>query len=279
MVVAAHPVSAPVGRPGPPLGVGEPAVVVRDLVVERGAVRILHGVGLDVPRGAVFGLVGPSGCGKSTLIRTLVGRQKATSGTVRVLGQPAGSLALRPALGYMPQDAAVYDDLSGRENLSFFAAVYRAPASRVAEMLDLADLTAVADRPVRTYSGGQRQRIALAAALLPAPQLLLLDEPTVGLDPRLRRRLWAQFHAWAAAGTTLLVTTHVMDEAAHADCLALMAQGQVVAVGTPDELLVRSGADDLEDALLRLTAEIPRGSPSSPGAPEDTAPTARQSVE
>ena len=232
---------------------GVAAVEIRGLRVVRGGTTILRDVTLDVPRGLVYGLVGPSGSGKTTLIRAIVGRQRIAGGAVRIAGRPAGSAELRRRIGYMPQAAAVYDDLTARENLAFFAAIYRVPPRRVAEVLRLVDLEGAADRPVATFSGGQRQRVALAAALLPAPPLLLLDEPTVGLDPRLRHRLWSQFAAWAAAGTTLLISTHVMDEAARADRLAFLSDGALVAEGTPAELRARAGARDLETAVLRLT--------------------------
>ena len=234
------------------------SISVRGLQVIRGGTTILRDVHLEVPAGTVYGLVGPSGSGKTTLLRAIIGRQRIATGDVHVGGLPAGSAPLRWAIGYMPQNGAVYTDLTARENLAFFGAVYRVPPRRVAEVLTLVDLDHAADRPVSTFSGGERQRVALAAALLPAPPLLVLDEPTVGLDPRLRQRLWAQFRAWAAAGTTLLVSTHVMDEAARTDRLALLADGHLVADGTPAALLARTGAADLEAALLRLTETATR---------------------
>lgn len=200
----------------------EPAVSIRNLRVVRGGTTILHDISLDVPAGSVYGLVGPSGSGKTTLIRAIIGRQRIASGEVRVFGGQPGSAALRRALGYMPQTAAVYTDLTARQNLRFFASVYGVSAARVEEVLRLVDLEEAADRAVWSYSGGQRQRVALAAALLPAPRLLLLDEPTVGLDPRLRAHLWSRFREWAAAGATLVVSTHVMDDAAHADQLVFL---------------------------------------------------------
>lgn len=229
------------------------AIRIHELRVVRGGATILRDINLDVPRGLVYGLVGPSGSGKTTLIRAILGRQRIAGGAVRIAGQAAGSAELRQRIGYMPQVAAVYDDLTARENLAFFAAIYRVSPARVAEVLGLVDLADTADRPVATYSGGQRQRVSLAASLLAAPQLLLLDEPTVGLDPRLRRRLWSRFAAWAAEGTTLLISTHVMDEAARADRLAFLSEGALVAEGSPGDLLDRAGADDLETAVLRLT--------------------------
>jgi ABC-2 type transport system ATP-binding protein len=229
------------------------AISVRDLRVVRGGATILRDISLDIPTGLVYGLVGPSGSGKTTFIRAIVGLQRIAGGTITVLGRPAGSAELRQTLGYMPQDAAVYTDLTGRENLDFFAEVYRVPRARVSEVLGLVDLTDAADRPVATYSGGQRRRVSLAIALLPSPRLLLLDEPTVGLDPRLRHRLWTQFHAWAAEGTTLLISTHVMDEAERTHRLAFLSEGKVLADGAPDELLTLTGAPNLGEAVLRLT--------------------------
>ncbi|MBI2761797.1 MAG: ABC transporter ATP-binding protein [Chloroflexi bacterium] len=235
------------------VGPTEASITIRGLRVVRGGAPILRDVSLEIRAGTVYGLVGPSGSGKTTLIRSIIGRQRIAAGEIRVGDLPAGSAALRRLIGYMPQNAAVYNDLTARENLEFFGTIYQAPATRVDEVLDLVDLRRVADRAVSTFSGGERQRVALAAALLPAPPLLVLDEPTVGLDPRLRHRLWAQFRAWAAAGTTLLVSTHVMDEAARTDRLVLLTDGEAVAEGTPAELLARAGAADLEEAVLRLT--------------------------
>lgn len=229
------------------------AVTIRELRVIRGGTAILRDITLDIPRGLVYGVVGPSGSGKTTLIRAILGRQRIAHGTIEIAGLPAGSAELRQRIGYMPQAAAVYNDLTARENLAFFAAIYRVSQERIAEVLHLVDVENAADRPVATFSGGQRQRVALAASLLPAPPLLLLDEPTVGLDPRLRHQLWSQFAAWAAAGTTLLISTHVMDEAARADRLAFLSDGALVAEGTPAELLACAGAQDLEAAVLRLT--------------------------
>jgi ABC-2 type transport system ATP-binding protein len=229
---------------------------VRNLSVVRDRTTILRGITLDVPAGVVYGLVGPSGSGKTTLIRAIVGRQRIAGGDARVLGAPAGSASLRHATGYMPQNAAVYDDLTARENLQFFAAIYGVERERVTTVLDLVDLAEAADRPVRSLSGGQRRRVSLAAALLPSPRLLVLDEPTVGLDPRLRVRLWSQFRAWAGTGTTLLITTHVMDEAERTDRLAFLTDGRLVTEGTPDEIRARTGAAGLEEAVLRLSAGL-----------------------
>lgn len=231
-----------------------PAIDVRGLRVVRGDSIILHDISATIPRGVVFGLAGPSGSGKTTFIRSIIGRQRISAGQVLVDGLPAGTPVLRERIGYMPQETASYPDLTGRENFQFFAAVYRTPKHRVEEVIDLLDMRGAIDRPLTTYSGGQQRRISLGIALLASPPFLLLDEPTVGLDPELRHRLWSEFAEWARGGTTLLVSTHVMDEAARADQLAFFAGGRIVATGTPEELLERGGAGDLEQALLVLTS-------------------------
>lgn len=230
-----------------------PAIQVANVRTHYGDQEVLRDVSLTVPPGTVYGLVGPSGSGKTTLMRAMLGLKRVTTGAITVLGQPAGTPGLRKRIGYMPQNAAIYPDLTGRENLEFFGAIYGVPRGRVDEILALVELGDIAGRTVATYSGGQRQRVALAAALLPRPHLLILDEPTIGLDPRLRYRLWGQFKAWAGEGTTLVVSTHVMDEAAHTDQLAFIVDGQLVANGTPASLLELTDAPDLEAAVLQLT--------------------------
>lgn len=235
-----------------------PAIVVNGLRVVRGGVTILNDIDLTIPAGTVYGLVGPSGSGKTTLIRAIVGLQRIAAGDIRIASRTAGTPELRQIVGYMPQETAIYGDLSARENLEFFAAIYRVPRTRVDEIIQLIDMGAAADRPAGTYSGGQKRRVALGAALLPEPRMLILDEPTVGLDPRLRHRIWSQFKEWAAAGTTLLVSTHVMDEAARTDQLAFIVDGRIVIDGMPDAILTRTGTANLEDAVLSLTASDPR---------------------
>jgi len=229
------------------------AITLDHARIDRGGQTIIPDLTLSVPTGSVFGLVGPSGSGKTTVMRALLGLTPIAAGTGTLLDTRAGHASLRSRIGYMPQGSAVYNDLTGRENLEFFAGIYRVPGSRVDELLDLMELTRAADRPVSTYSGGQRQRVGLAVALLPAPPILILDEPTVGLDPRLRQRLWALFAEWAAKGTTLLVSTHVMDEAAKCDRIAFLLDGRLVAEDTPEALLRQTGTHDLEAAVLRLT--------------------------
>lgn len=231
------------------------AITIEHLRARYDGQDVLRDITLAIPPGSVYGLVGPSGSGKTTLMRTILGLKRIDSGHVTVLGRPAGTASLRARIGYMPQNAAIYPDLTARENLEFFGAIYGVSSARIAETIELVELADVAHRPVMTYSGGQRQRVALAAALLPRPDLLVLDEPTVGLDPRLRNRLWHLFADEATKGTTLLVSTHVMDEAAHTDELAFIVDGQLVATGTPDELLQQTGATSLEQAVLQLTEE------------------------
>jgi ABC-2 type transport system ATP-binding protein len=213
---------------------------------------VVRDVSFEVPRGAVTGLLGPSGCGKTTLMRSIVGVQIVASGRVDVLGQPAGSPGLRSDVGYVTQAPSVYLDLTARQNLDYFARVLDAPAQRVAEAIASVDLAASADRPVGSLSGGQRARVSLATALLSRPRLLVLDEPTVGLDPVLRGELWAGFRDLAEAGTTLLVSSHVMDEADRCDDIVLMRDGAILAAKAREQLLAETGAEGVEQAFLRL---------------------------
>lgn len=231
------------------------AVEVEHLRVVRGGNVVLPDISLTLQPGSVTGLLGPSGCGKTTLIRAIVGVQVVQGGRVRVLDAPAGAPSLRRRVGYMTQAPSVYADLTVRQNLRYFATVVGAPSSRVEEVLGDVDLSAKADALVARLSGGERARVSLATALLAAPEVLVLDEPTVGLDPVLRRDLWQLFHRLTADGTTLLVSSHVMDEAAQCDRLLLMRAGALIADTTPDELRRRTGVQDLADAFLRLVQE------------------------
>jgi ABC-2 type transport system ATP-binding protein len=215
---------------------------------------VLDDVTLEVPRGTVAGLLGPSGCGKSTLMRSLVGVQVVAGGEVQVLGRPAGSPPLRHRVGYVTQAPSVYADLTVRENLRYFAVVLGAPRSDVDRVVDEVGLGSHADAVVGRLSGGQEARVSLAAALLGEPELLVLDEPTVGLDPVLRRDLWQLFRDLADRGTTLMVSSHVMDEAAHCDRLLLLREGRLLADDTMDGLLTRTGTSDVEAAFLALVA-------------------------
>lgn len=234
------------------------AIEVAHLRVIRGGATVLPDVSLTLARGSVTGLLGPSGCGKSTLLRAIVGVQKVAGGTITVLGQPAGSRGLRARVGYMTQAPSVYTDLTTAENLAYFAAILGVGRGRIEEVLQEVDLGRDADRLVGSLSGGQRARVSLATALLGSPELLVLDEPTVGLDPVLRFELWSLFQRLAAGGTTVLVSSHVMDEAAACGRLLLMRNGEILAHLTPDELRERTGTVDLAQAFLRLIQEPAR---------------------
>jgi ABC-2 type transport system ATP-binding protein len=227
-------------------------VEAKDLRVVRGRREVLHDLDFSIRAGEVTGLLGPSGCGKTTLMRALVGVQAKVTGTLTVLGHPAGSAALRPRIGYVTQAASVYDDLTITENLRFFTRVLGAPMSSVSEAIETVDLVDQKDQVVRDLSGGQRSRVGLAAALLGSPDLLVLDEPTVGLDPVLREQLWGTFRDLAAAGAAVIVSSHVMDEAERCDRLLLMRDGAFLADGSPAEIKQKASADDIEQAFLAL---------------------------
>jgi ABC-2 type transport system ATP-binding protein len=231
------------------------AIRVVDLRVVRGGAVVLPGLSCDVAAGSVTGLLGPSGSGKSTLLRAIVGVQKVVSGRVEVLGRPAGSGDLRSRIGYMTQAPSVYGDLTVGENLVFFARVLDEPETAVDRVLAEVSMEAFRGRLVNRLSGGERARVSLAAALLAEPDLLVLDEPTVGLDPVLRRDLWQLFHALTERGTTLLVSSHVMDEADRCDALLLLREGTLLAHATPTELRRQTGQDKLEDVFLSLIEE------------------------
>jgi ABC-2 type transport system ATP-binding protein len=229
-----------------------PAIRVAGLRVDRGGRSVLHDLDFTVPRGVVTGLLGPSGCGKTTLMRSVVGVQRVRAGSVEVLGRPAGVAALRARVGYVTQAPSVYADLTVAANVGYFAAVLGVPAERGDRVLEAVDLAGRRRDVVGRMSDGERARVSLACALLGEPELLVLDEPTVGLDPVLRRDLWRLFHELADGGTTLLVSSHVMDEADRCDRLLLMRDGRLVADDTPGALRERTGADDLEEAFLRI---------------------------
>jgi ABC-2 type transport system ATP-binding protein len=228
------------------------ALVLEGVSVRRGGRDVVRDVDLRLSAGSVCGLLGPSGCGKTTLMRAIVGVQRHVRGRVCVLGTTAGSASLRPRVGYVTQAPAVYADLTIAENIRFFARVLNAPKGREAEVIDIVGLGAAAGQLVRALSGGQRARVSLATALVGKPELLVLDEPTVGLDPVLRRDLWNTFHELAGDGVALLVSSHVMDEAERCDELVLMRDGLVLTQATPVELLERTGAKDVEHAFLHL---------------------------
>ncbi len=231
------------------------AIVVDGLRVVRGGREVLPGMSLEITRGQITGLLGPSGCGKTTLMRAIVGVQVVAGGRVTVLGLPAGSRALRSRVGYVTQAPAVYDDLTVQGNLRYFARVLGADSGRVAAVVETVGLQDFGGQLVSQLSGGQRARVSLATALLNEPDVLVLDEPTVGLDPVLRAELWGTFHELADAGATLLVSSHVMDEAGRCDRLILMREGQILAHATPAEILAQAAAENIEAAFLHLVGD------------------------
>lgn len=228
------------------------AVEVRGLRVRRGRTEVFSGLDVAIPTGSITGLLGPSGCGKTTLLRSIVGVQQIAAGTVTVLGAPAGSRGLRRRVAYDTQAASVYSDLTVRQNLRYFARILGAPRGDVDRVIGQVGLQGQADRLVGALSGGQENRVSLAVAMLGTPELIVLDEPTVGLDPVLRAELWDLFRALADAGTTLLISSHVMDEALRCDRLLLLRAGRLIADTTPAGLLESTGASDPDAAFLTL---------------------------
>jgi ABC-2 type transport system ATP-binding protein len=257
-----------------------PAVRARGLHVVRGARTVLDDLSFDVAPGTVTGLLGPSGCGKSTLMRAIAGTQAKVTGTLDVLGAPAGSAPLRARVGYVTQSPSVYTDLTARQNLDYYASVLGIPRRERARQVDQAladvDLTSHAGDLTGNLSGGQLSRVSLAVALLGTPDLLVLDEPTVGLDPVLRRDLWNLFHRLVAErGATLLVSSHVMDEADRCGRLLLMRAGRLLAEGAPQELRERTGTDTIEDAFLALV-DAANEENAQPAPPDQSAQKAAQ---
>ena len=239
-----------------------PAVVVDHLTVVRGRTTALDDVSLQLEPGTLTGLLGPSGAGKTTLMRALVGVQIISSGSVTVLGRPGGSRELRDRVGYVTQDPSVYSDLTVRQNLRYFARILGAPQGDVDRVIEEVQLEGQADQMVTTLSGGEHSRVSLATALLGKPELLVLDEPTVGLDPVLRRDLWGLFARLAASGVTLLVSSHVMDEATRCDRLLMVRAAHLLADGTLAELQALTGQSDPEEVFLHL---VDHGVGDAPG--------------
>jgi ABC-2 type transport system ATP-binding protein len=231
------------------------AIRGESLRVVRGGNEVLHDIDFAIREGTITGLLGPSGCGKTTLMRATIGTQIVAGGSITVLGRAAGTPSLRAEVGYASQAASVYDDLTVLENLRYFATAVSADPADVQRVIDHVDLHAQAGQLTGRLSGGQRSRVSLAVAMLGRPRLLVLDEPTVGLDPVLREDLWSLFHDLAADGLTLLVSSHVMNEAERCDELLLMRDGHVLTHDTPGGLKQRTGADDLDSAFLRVIGE------------------------
>ena len=231
-------------------------IAVRDLEVQRGGKRVLPGISLEIRGGIVTGLLGPSGSGKTTLMRAIVGVQIVKGGDITILGRPAGTSELRRVVAYATQTRSLYGDLTVRQNLRYFASVLHAPPERVDEAIATVELEAHAKQYVRSLSGGELSRSSLAIALLGDPEVLVLDEPTVGLDPVLRQSLWRTFRSLGEQGKTVLVSTHVMDEAERCDELVLMREGRIVAASTPRGLLEQTRTDSLEGAFLALAEAV-----------------------
>ncbi|GAA1399331.1 ABC transporter ATP-binding protein [Catellatospora coxensis] len=238
------------------------AIEVADLVVHRGARPVLHGLSCTIPEGSVTGLLGPSGSGKTTLMRAIVGVQVVRSGTVTVLGRPAGDAKLRKEIGYLTQAPSVYADLTVRENARYFAALYGLGQSEADAAVRDVGLAEAASQLVGNLSGGQRSRASLACAIVSKPKVLILDEPTVGQDPVLRDELWAQFRELAQRGSTLVVSSHVMDEANRCDRLLLIREGALIADDTPAAVKASAGTDDLDQAFLTLIRRQGGGVPA-----------------
>ncbi|MEO8330253.1 MAG: ABC transporter ATP-binding protein [Candidatus Nanopelagicales bacterium] len=228
------------------------AITIRELRVTRGGKPVIPGLTMGVRSGQITGLLGPSGSGKTTLMRAIVGVQIVASGDITVLGKPAGVSDLRKRVAYVTQAPSVYSDLTVRANIRYFARILDVGGSDIERVITAVDLVEFADQPVAQLSGGQRSRVSLAVAMLGSPELLILDEPTVGLDPVLRRDLWNLFHSLADGGLTLLVSSHVMDEASRCNQLLLMRDGELLADGTLEQLLARTATTDIESAFLAL---------------------------
>lgn len=228
------------------------SVLLSNLSVVRDGKTIIPDLSLTIGRGMITGLLGPSGSGKTTIFRSIVGVQQISSGSISVLGQPAGAKSLRTKIGYFTQSASIYADLTCLENLRYFARLLGESEISVEEMLSLVDLTKNRKQLASSLSGGERARLALATALIGKPELLVLDEPTVGLDPVLRRDLWDLFHRLADQGKTLLISSHVMDEADRCDVLFLLREGKILAGGTPQNLKAQSGKSEMEDVFISL---------------------------
>lgn len=232
----------------------EAVVKVEHLTQRFGKRTILHDISIDLQTGEILGLLGPSGSGKTTLVRAIAGIGEYSEGQIRVLGEEIPSLRVVSRIGYMAQADALYQDLTGLDNLTFFADMYGVPKkrqkNRIEEVLELVQLKDAAKRPVHTYSGGMKRRLSLAIALLHEPDILILDEPTVGVDPVLRKNFWEEFRRLQEIGVSLLITTHAMDEAEHCDRLGLIRDGRLIAFGKPAELKEAAGSQTIEGVFL-----------------------------
>lgn len=230
----------------------QPVVDIKDVSVIIDKKQILSNITAQIPKGKIVGLLGPSGAGKTTLIRTILGLQKPSDGSISVLGLEAGSKSLRSQIGYVTQALSVYSDLTVRENVQYFAALLGVSKREADAVIKAVEMDEYANRLVAILSGGQKARVSLAVALLGEPKLLLLDEPTVGLDPVLRQNLWAIFRKMADAGTTLLISSHVMDEADRCDDLIFLRDGKLLIADTRTAVLTKTKTTSMEAAFLSL---------------------------
>ncbi|AHI55421.1 ABC transporter ATP-binding protein [Listeria ivanovii] len=237
----------------------EIAIKVTNLDVQIGKKQILSNMSLEIKKGEIFGLIGPSGAGKTTLVKTIIGMEKATTGQTEVLNKVLPSLPVISKIGYMAQSDALYTDLTAKENLDFFASLYSIKGNTKKERMnyaaDLVNLQADLTKKVSNYSGGMKRRLSLAISVLANPDVLILDEPTVGIDPELRKSIWDELGELKTNGKCILVTTHVMDEAEKCDRLAMIRNGKIIAVGTPQELSSKTSSGKLEDAFLEFGGE------------------------
>ncbi|EFS00747.1 ABC transporter ATP-binding protein [Listeria seeligeri] len=234
----------------------EIAIKVTDLTVKIGKKDILSNMSLEIKKGEIFGLIGPSGAGKTTLVKTIIGMEKATTGQTEVLEKRMPNLSVISKIGYMAQSDALYTDLTAKENLDFFASLYSIKRNEKKERMNyaanLVNLELDLTKKVSNYSGGMKRRLSLAISVLADPDVLILDEPTVGIDPELRKSIWEELAELKANGKCILVTTHVMDEAEKCDRLAMIRNGKIIAVGTPQELSSKTTSGKLEDAFLEF---------------------------
>jgi ABC-2 type transport system ATP-binding protein len=232
----------------------EPIVSIRNVSKVFGKQTVLQDINLDIQKGEIFGFLGPSGAGKTTLVKQLIGLDLPTTGEIDLFGKRMPSLDLIQKVGYMSQSDALYTELSAKENLEFFATLYglkgAARKQRIQEVLEIVQLNEHLTKLISQYSGGMRRRLSLAAALLHEPDLIILDEPTVGIDPVLRQSIWDRFYDLKNAGKTLIVTTHVMDEAEKCDRLGMIRDGKLIAVGTPTDLKEQTSSSTIEEAFL-----------------------------
>ncbi|GGI43147.1 ABC transporter ATP-binding protein [Paenibacillus marchantiophytorum] len=230
------------------------SIQVQHVSKQFGDKTVLQDITLDVPKAQIFGLLGPSGSGKTTLVRLIAGIDAPSSGTVHVLNEKMPQLAMLSRIGYMAQSDALYAELTAQENLAFFAALFGLAGTksknRIQEVMELVDLSAHLKKQVSNYSGGMKRRLSLAVSLLHEPEVLILDEPTVGIDPVLRKSIWEELTKLSARGTTIIVTTHVMDEADKCHRLGMIRDGNLTAVGTPEELKLATSSSTIEEAFL-----------------------------